>query len=156
MTRSEVKAFKEVHGTKALKEARAAERNEKRTKRAEKAREKQILAENRKRSIRTGVGIFKVFLLLCLFTATIRFFVFPNEPFYVESLLSLFESVEPINVSWIYQNLTITQNWGLFNFLRDFINLFVGFLSYIGSIGNAVATIIQFVFRLLGYVYGVG
>lgn len=53
----------------------------------------------------------------------------------------------------IVENLTITANWGVFNFLRDWLNLFVGFFEFIAVLGSILINSFVYFWQFVKWIY---
>lgn len=96
------------------------------------------------------ISIFAVFFIICfgrlLFLGSTSGFVF-------EDFLQMLSSLShPVLSPFV--NLSITADWGAFNFLRGFLNLFSGFLSLVYFVGVNLVNIIHFIFSIIPYIFG--
>lgn len=94
-----------------------------------------------------GVGIFGVIifiLLLIVFSSYLR--SGDTTSFTFMSLLDVFSDVPSIDVSWSKVDLTIYADWGVFNFLKSFLNWFT-------SIWEFFIVVIGMIYEGLGYIF---
>lgn len=95
--------------------------------------------------------IFQILILVLLALALVRFF-FDKEPVTLSGFLQYISSAPTLDISTITkvnESLTIEADWGILNFIRDYLNahLFaLGSLAYIGILLiNTLLYIVYFV-----------
>lgn len=108
-----------------------------------------------KSSSSTSVNPFAFILLALLFVNIPRFIAGDFVPFSFTSLFESLNTVPVIDLSWISNTFQeITADWGAFNFLRDFFNLFVDMLRSVAFIGSGMVQIIIFAVWLVPVIFG--
>lgn len=97
------------------------------------------------------IALFLAFFIIAfgrlLFLGTASSFAF--EDFLQMLSLSSKPVISPI------VNLTITADWGVFNFLRGFLNLFSGILTIIYFVGANLINVLGFIFHFISYIFGI-
>lgn len=103
----------------------------------------------------TGLHIFNIIFLVILIMCVIRF-TFTNTTISFTSFLEFLQNCPSIDMpSSLIKNLSITESWGVFDFLRDFINSLGTILgTVVWLIGNLLNGI-TFIFYFIGYIFGV-
>lgn len=103
----------------------------------------------------TSVNPFAFILLALLFVNIPRFIAGDFVPFSFTELFNSFNSVPVIDLGWVSNTFqAITTDWGVFNFLRDFFNLFVDMLSSVAFIGSGIVQIILFAVWIVPIIFG--
>lgn len=99
--------------------------------------------------------IFNIIFLVILIMCTIRF-TFTNTTITFTSFLEFLQGCPSIDLPKSFiNNLTITETWGLFDFLRNFFNSLGTILgTAIWLIANLLNGIV-FIFYFIGFVFGV-
>ena len=102
-----------------------------------------------------GLHIFNIIFLVILAMCVIRF-TFTNTTISFTSFLEFLQNCPSIEMpSSIINNLSITDSWGVFDFLRNFINSLGTILgTVLWLIGNLLNGIV-FIFYFIGFIFGV-
>lgn len=99
--------------------------------------------------------VFAIILVFCVF----RLLFGNRPPLTFESFLSVLEDAPVVDISPIMQRLndklTITADWGVFNFLRDFFNLFTGLMSFGTFVSVSMSNFIIYLTYFLRFLIGV-
>ena len=103
----------------------------------------------------TGLHIFNIIFLVILVMCVIRF-TFTNSTISFTSFLEFFYYCPSVQMpSSFINNLTITESWGIFDFLRNFVNSIGTILgTALWLIGNLLNGIV-FIFYFIGFIFGV-
>lgn len=103
----------------------------------------------------TGLHIFNIIFLVILTMCVIRF-TFTNTTISFTSFLEFLQNCPSIDMpSSLIKNLSITESWGVFDFLRNFINSLGTILgTVVWLIGNLLNGI-TFIFYFIGFIFGV-
>ena len=103
----------------------------------------------------TGLRIFNIIFLIILAMCVIRF-TFTNTTISFTSFLEFLQNCPSIEMpSSFINSLSITDSWGVFDFLRNFINSLGTILgTVLWLIGNLLNGIV-FIFYFIGFVFGV-
>ena len=103
----------------------------------------------------TGLHIFNIIFLVILIMCVIRF-TFTNTTISFTSFLEFLQNCPSIDMpSSLIKNLSITESWGVFDFLRNFINSLGTILgTVVWLIGNLLNGI-TFIFYFIGFIFGV-
>lgn len=96
------------------------------------------------------ISLFFIFFVICFG----RFlFLGSSSGFVLEDFLQMLGTFsQPVLTPFI--NLSITADWGVFNFFRGFLNLFGGVLSLIYFAGANLVNVMYFVFNIIPYIFG--
>lgn len=98
------------------------------------------------------VSLFSIFFVICFGRIL---FLSSGSDFILEDFLHMLGTFsQPVWTPFI--NLSITADWGVFNFLRGFLNLFGGALSLVYFVGANLVNVIYFVFNIIPYIFGFG
>ena len=103
----------------------------------------------------TGLRIFNIIFLIILAMCVIRF-TFTNTTISFTSFLEFLQNCPSIEMpSSFINSLSITDSWGVFDFLRNFINSLGTILgTVLWLIGNLLNGIV-FIFYFIGFIFGV-
>lgn len=89
-----------------------------------------------------------VIVLVLLILVVMRFLLVPSAPIYTfESLLEVLQGTPTMQPWSQFLDLTIYTDWGIFNFLRDFINLNTGIIEF----GLWVVNLLTYTLEFIGY-----
>lgn len=104
---------------------------------------------------RGSFGIFKLFFLILIMVLLVRFLYNPNSTVNTLSFLDMLSDLPSVSSSFksFWQMLEITSDWGLFNFLRDFLNFFVDIGSVAMWISGSIIDLLSFVLSLVQYLF---
>lgn len=102
-----------------------------------------------------GLHIFNIIFLVILVMCVIRF-TFTNSTISFTGFLEFLQNCPSVQMpSSFINNLTITESWGIFDFLRNFVNSLGTILgTVLWLIGNLLNGIV-FIFYFIGFVFGV-
>lgn len=104
---------------------------------------------------RGSFGIFKLFFLILIMVLLVRFLYNPNSIVNTLSFLDMLSDLPSVSSSFksFWQMLEITSDWGLFNFLRDFLNFFVDIGSVAMWICGSIIDLLSFVLSFVRYLF---
>ena len=70
-------------------------------------------------------------------------------------LLEFFSQAKTINLAdiKIIESMTIADNWGNFNFLRDFFNLLAGFFEFVAVLGSILINSFSYLWQFVKWIY---
>lgn len=98
-------------------------------------------------------SIFSIIIIIIIGFSLIRV-INGGSPLTFSSFLDLLQNSPVINMPFRWFNdLTITSDWGLFNFLRDFINLNAGIVSVLACIAVGFINFFIYVFYFLRFIF---
>lgn len=82
-----------------------------------------------------GVGIMGIFLFILLLSVLATYIkTGTTDTFTFKSLLEIFSNSPMVDVSWSNVDLTIYADWGVFNFLKSFLNWFAQIFEFLVTI----------------------
>lgn len=107
--------------------------------------------------VRFGKGVLSsvmLILFIILFYRTLQGNI--SEPFTFSGFLNTLANVPDVSLSWVsgWPDLTITADWGVFDFLRVFINSIGDSFEIIIYFIGGVLQLIFFIVYILTYVLG--
>lgn len=70
-----------------------------------------------------------------------------------ESLLNYLQNAPSFDFYSIVSNYSITTDWGLFNFLRDFFNMFISLFNVIVFLAKNVLNLINYIIYFIRLVF---
>lgn len=103
-----------------------------------------------------GLSIFH-YVFMLLFIVSFFYAVSGTEQNLTFSgLLSILENAPSIPTDWIgiFSDLTIKDNWGLFEFLRSFLNSIMGIISFGLYLVTGAAQLIVYIGYFIGMLFG--
>ena len=96
------------------------------------------------------ISLFFMFFIICFGRLL---FLGSSSNFVLEDFLHMLGTFsQPVLSPFI--TLTITSDWGIFNFFRAFLNLFGGALSLIYFVGANLVNVMYFIFNVIPYIFG--
>ena len=99
--------------------------------------------------IRTNIII--IICCILLFLSLIRT-VYNKDSVSLVSFVDFLQTAPNIAFS-SFVDFTITADWGVFNFLRSFLNIFTGALSVLIFIGASIVQVIIYLMWIIGYIF---
>ena len=103
----------------------------------------------------TGLRIFNIIFLTILAMCVIRF-TFTNTTISFTSFLEFLQNCPSIDMPETFiNNLVVTDSWGVFDFLRSFINSLGTIFGTILWLLNNLLNGILFIFYFIGFIFGV-
>lgn len=109
------------------------------------------IRNNRSFSFKSTFSIVKlVFLILLAISLFVA--VSNGSPKSFESFIEYIANIELIPITDValwFKELTIIADWGIFNFLRDIVNIITGAISLVAFLG---ITIVNFVPIIIGFI----
>lgn len=103
----------------------------------------------------TGLRIFNIIFLVILIMCVIRF-TFTSTTISFTSFLEFLQNCPSIEMpNSIINNLSITDSWGVFDFLRNFINSLGTILGTVLWLISNLLNGIVFIFYFIGFIFGV-
>ena len=118
--------------------------------------ERNLLRGQRRQEARTGFSILGIVFMLILMAALLRKLSGGSSIPTFTSFLEMLTSVPDISIPFI--NAGIIQqlgDWGIFNFLRDFLNIFIDLLNIVVFLCNGFIQINLYVIYFVRWFFGV-
>lgn len=110
-----------------------------------------ISSNNEKGSSRIPLFFAYIFaiLLVILLVKTASGF----EPITFTSLLEFLSSVKKVFVDFSIGDFTITADWGLFDGLRDFLNIPMSMIGIVVFVGKSLVNILWFFVQIIYFIF---
>ena len=103
----------------------------------------------------TGLRIFNIIFLTILAMCVIRF-TFTNTTISFTSFLEFLQNCPSIDMPETFiNNLVVTESWGVFDFLRTFVNSLGTIFGTILWLLNNLLNGILFIFYFIGFIFGI-
>ena len=103
----------------------------------------------------TGLRIFNIIFLIILAMCVIRF-TFTNTTISFTSFLEFLQNCPSIDMPETFiNNLVVTDSWGVFDFLRTFVNSLGTIFGTILWLLNNLLNGILFIFYFIGFIFGI-
>ena len=101
-------------------------------------------------------GSFFGWILVVLIAFNIpRFLMGSGFNFSFQELLTTLINAPAIDITWVTNTIqSITADWGVLNFIRDFVNLLIDFFRTLAFWGTGVVQIITYLIYFLGKLFG--
>lgn len=94
------------------------------------------------------------FLLFCILLIFSLVRILNNgSPLTLSSFLDYLSTAPQLVANGGFINLSIVADWGVFNFLRDFLNIFAGLLSCLIYLGSMIIQLITYIIWFLKYLF---
>lgn len=102
-----------------------------------------------------GLTLLKIVFIIILGITIIKVLLGLDQTITFKSLLDFISDVPQVNMNdfMVFDDLRITADWGVFNFLRTFINLFTLPLGITVFIGGAIYQVITFLIYFIQFVF---
>ena len=113
---------------------------------------KDISPDNEFKSVPTGRILSLVFSILLLVMIFRKFTGNSNTPTFT-SFLDMLTNVKTPSIPFVNYSFSALGDWGVFNFLRDFLNVFVDLFNVILFLVNGIMSLFQYVVSFLGWLY---
>lgn len=108
-------------------------------------------------SNRSFVGIFGVIFLVIFIIVFGNFVVASNHyTFTFKGLLDYLANIPKVDTSWVYVDLTIYTDWGIWNFLRDFFNGFISIIEFWFFLTGCLYQLLNILFYFISNLFTFG
>lgn len=118
--------------------------------------ERNLFRSERRRDFKTGLSILSLVFIIILAAGLLRKLSGGSSVPTFTGFLEMLTSVPDISIPFI--NAGIIQqlgDWGIFNFLRDFLNIFIDLLNIVVFLCNGIVQINLYVIYFLRWFFGV-
>lgn len=113
---------------------------------------KDISPDNEFKSIPTGRILSLIFCILLIVMIFRKFTGNNNTPTFT-SFLDMLTNVKTPSIPFVNFSFTVLGDWGVFNFLRDFLNVFVDLFNVILFLVNGIISLFQYVTSFITWLY---
>ena len=69
------------------------------------------------------------------------------------NLLDYLTTINPVDIGFINDSVIVLGDWGIFNFLRDFVSFFIQIINVIIFIFNGLINIVLYAYSVLRWIF---
>lgn len=99
-----------------------------------------------------SIGILKIIFLLLLLVMVFRSLSGVNSISFT-SFLTWLRDFHPLLQNFSFVDLSIVGDWGIFNFFKDFLNIFMQVISVAVFVCKAIVNFISYVFGFVRFLF---
>lgn len=102
-----------------------------------------------------GIGIFGIIIFILLSISLYSYLSDGNmSDLTLQSFLDILADAPSVDVSWSMVDLSITADWGTFNFLKEFFNLFISIIEFVLFIIGALWKGLNYILYIINSLFG--